>query len=349
MPAQCHVPTAADGTGRARSARLGRQPAIRSSEVVGGERTTRGPHPPGTALIGVDWGASRLRAHAFDAHGGVLATRHSERGMSRLASPRDFADALDELLGVDLDDGRAPILLAGMAGARQGWQETPYAPLPADAATLAAMLQPLAFRGRRAAIVPGVSGPGGDGFADVMRGEETQALGVPPGTARLVAPGTHSKWVRLQAGALVGFSTYPTGEIYSLLLEQGLAGRGLPANAWSERGFLLGLDTARERPDWLHQLFGVRARHVRDAAPAEELPAFLSGLLIGYECIGAKAGTNAGAGQGDDGEIAIVGGARLAAIYALALRRYGLPHYIVEGDTAFCRGVWRIAQAAGYV
>lgn len=301
------------------------------------------PHAPAVALIGVDWGSTHLRAHAFDARGGVLATRQTARGMAVLDSPQDFADALGELLGADLDDGRAPILLAGMVGARAGWQETPYASLPVDAAMLAAKLQPLDFRGRRAAIVPGVSGPG-DGFDDVMRGEETQALGVPPGTARVVAPGAHSKWLRLQAGAAVGFCTYPTGELYSLLLERSLLGRGLPAKAWSERGFVHGLDTARERPDWLHQLFGVRARHVRDAAPAQELPAFLSGLLIGYECLSANAGA-----RREDGEIAIVGDARLAAIYAQALRRYGLPHYIIEGDTAFCRGLWRIARAAGYV
>ncbi|MGH8082220.1 MAG: 2-dehydro-3-deoxygalactonokinase [Lysobacter sp.] len=295
------------------------------------------------ALIGVDWGSTHLRVHAFDARGGILATRQSARGMASLATPSEFADALDDLLSVDLDDGDAPILLAGMVGARSGWQEAPYTALPADAATLAAALQPLSFKHRRAAIVPGVSGPS-DGFDDVMRGEETQALGVPPGTRRVVAPGTHSKWLRLDGGALVGFSTYPTGEICSLLLERSLLGRGLPTNVWSERGFLHGLDTARERPDWLHQLFGVRARNVRDAAPAEELPAFLSGLLVGYECLGANA-----CDDGAGGEVAIIGGAQLAATYALALRRFGIDHYIIEGDTAFCHGLWRIAQAAGYV
>jgi 2-dehydro-3-deoxygalactonokinase len=294
------------------------------------------------ALIGVDWGSTHLRVHAFDALGGIVATRHSARGMASLHSPEAFAAALDDLLSVDLDDGDAPILLAGMVGARSGWQEAPYAPLPAHADALAAALQPLKFRQRRAAIVPGVSGAS-DGFDDVMRGEETQALGVPPGTRRVAAPGTHSKWLTLDGGGVVGFSTYPTGELYSLLLHHSLLGRGLPAEAWSERGFVKGLDTARERPDWLHQLFGVRARNVRDAAPVEELPAFLSGLLIGYECLAANRRPE------DDGEVAVIGGAKLAAAYALALRRYGVPHYIIEGDTAFCRGLWRIAKAARFV
>ena len=242
------------------------------------------------------------------------------------------------MLGADLDDGHAPILLAGMAGARRGWQETPYATLPADAAALAALLQPLQFRGRRAAIVPGVA----TGFADVMRGAETQALGVPPGTARAVAPGPHSRWLRLSDGAVTGGSTYATGERYSQLLERSLRGRSQPARAWSERGFLLGLDAARAHPDGLHELSDVHAQPMRDAAPAGELPAFLSGLLIGYECLSALAA------DGAHCETAIVGDARLAAIYALALRRYGCPHYIIEGDTAFCHGLWRIAREARY-
>lgn len=319
---------------------VGAKPAPRADRSL----ATRGPRLPEVALIGVDWGATHLRVHAFDARGGVLATRHSARGLTTLAAPDEFADALDELLGADLDDGRAPILLAGMAGARHGWQETPCAPLPADAAALAALLQPLQFRGRRAAIVPGVAGPAAvaTGFADVMRGAETQALGVPPGTARAVAPGTHSRWLRLRDGAVTGGSSYATGERYSLLLERSLPGRSQPARAWSERGFLLGLDAARAHPDRLHELSGVDAQQIHDAAPAGELPAFLSGLLIGYECLSALAA------DGAHCETAIVGDARLAAIYALALRRYGCPHYIIEGDTAFCHGLWRIAREAGY-
>ncbi|WP_206412994.1 2-dehydro-3-deoxygalactonokinase, partial [Lysobacter enzymogenes] len=301
---------------------------------------TRGPRLPDVALIGVDWGATHLRVHAFDARGGVLATRRSARGLSALASPDAFAGALEELLGADLDDGRAPILLAGMAGARHGWQETPCAPLPADAAALAARLQPLRFRGRRAAIVPGVAVA--TGVADVMRGAETQALGVPPGTARAVAPGPHSRWLRLSDGAMTGCSGYATGERCTSLLERSLPAHSPPTRAWSERGFLLGLDAARTHPDWQHELSGAHARQMRDAAPAAELPAFLSGLLIGYECLSALAA------DGANCETAIVGDARLAAIYALALRRYGCPHYIVEGDTAFCHGLWRIARAAGY-
>src|SRR3546814_4789014 len=54
-----------------------------------------------------------------------------------------------------------------------------------------------------------------------MRGEETQVLGALaalPATGGLVClPGTHSKWVRVEDGALQGFATYMTGEVFDLL------------------------------------------------------------------------------------------------------------------------------------
>ena len=292
------------------------------------------------ALIGVDWGSTRLRTHVFDRDGHVLASRQSECGMASLPSPAAFAVALRDLLREGPDDGHAPLLMAGMVGARGGWQEAPYATLPIDAATLAATLQPLAFDNRRAAIVPGLCTAGGD-FSDVMRGEEVQALGLPASVRRAVAPGTHSKWMTLSGQRIEHFATYPTGELYALLMQHSLIGRGLPPQAWDDDSFRFGVNSARRHPDWSHQLFGVRARQVRDAMPREQLPAFLSGLLVGYECVAALAGCN-------DAAISIVGDGRLAARYALALREFDIHPGVIDGEQAFCRGLWRIAQAAGY-
>ncbi len=292
------------------------------------------------ALIGVDWGSTRLRAHAFDHSGRVIASRQNDRGMASLSSPAAFADALSELLVAGFDDGKAPLLLAGMVGARGGWKEAPYAPLPADAASLAAALQPLEFEARRAAIVPGLCTADAD-FSDVMRGEEVQAMGLPADTRLAVAPGTHSKWLEVSNHRVEHFATYPTGELYALLMQHSLIGRGLRADAWSDHGFRNGVHAARRHPEWQHQLFGVRARQVRDTMPLDELPAFLSGLLIGYECTGAL---SAGAGQ----SLTIVGGERIAALYALALREFDITATVIDGDVAFCNGLWRIAKAADY-
>ena len=67
-------------------------------------------------------------------------------------------------------------------------------------------------------ILPGVAQARPD-RPDVMRGEETQLLGVtePDFTGLVCIPGTHSKWVRIEAGRIVEFSTYMTGELFSVI------------------------------------------------------------------------------------------------------------------------------------
>ena len=115
-----------------------------------------------------------------------------------------------------------------MIGSRQGWKEAPYLPCPAGPAELAGALVDIGFDWARVKLVPGLSGIDESGVAEVMRGEETQVLGVPPllrdgGIACL--PGTHSKWVRVEGGRIVGFTTHMTGEAFGALRGHTILGR----------------------------------------------------------------------------------------------------------------------------
>ena len=78
--------------------------------------------------IAVDWGTSNLRAWAMGPTG-VLAQAVSDRGMSTLTPP-DYESVLISLVSDWLGDGVTEVLIAGMAGARQGWVEAPYATVP---------------------------------------------------------------------------------------------------------------------------------------------------------------------------------------------------------------------------
>ena len=55
-----------------------------------------------------------------------------------------------------------------------------------------------------------------------MRGEETQIAGFlsenPAFEGVLCLPGTHTKWVRIDAGEIVHFRTFMTGELFGLLV-----------------------------------------------------------------------------------------------------------------------------------
>ena len=167
-----------------------------------------------TALIGVDWGSSNLRVFRMGADGAVLDRRADGRGASSLA-PHQFADVLTEVAADWLAED-LPVVVCGMAGARGRWLEAPYAPCPAGLDDIASYAVTPADA-PEVRILPGVAVWRDGCLDDVMRGEETQLFGLGVGFDRVIAPGTHSKWARLESGRIVDFSTHMTGELFAAL------------------------------------------------------------------------------------------------------------------------------------
>lgn len=107
-------------------------------------------------------------------------------------------------------------MVSGMASSSIGWRELPYALLPFSlegSSVVGQWVEPEVY------LISGVRGAN-----DMMRGEETQALGwaeqvgdALPLRATLVLPGTHSKHLRLQSGNLTGITTFMTGELFEML------------------------------------------------------------------------------------------------------------------------------------
>lgn len=288
-----------------------------------------------TELIGVDWGTSNLRVMRLGAGGEVLDRRVDPRGAGRLTSDA-FAGVLAEVAGDWLD--AAPVLIAGMAGSRQGWVEAPYVFCPADAHELAARLaRPVADRDIR--IVPGVALTA-DGLGDVMRGEETQAMGLfePGETGLMVAPGTHCKWIRVENGAITGFRTFLTGELFAAVREATLIGRGMGEPGRDDQAFDDGVRLALSDPAVTAHLFNIRVRTLAGELDADGAADFLSGLLIGAELA---------AGSTDrDSPVRVVGEEQVAARYERALALAGFAHVSrVSGEVAVARGLCRIWKA----
>src|SRR5690349_24776620 len=72
-------------------------------------------------------------------------------------------------------------------------------------------------------ILPGIAQARAD-RPDVMRGEETQLLGVTESdfTGLVCIPGTHSKWIGIEAGHVTAFTTYMTGELFSVVSQHSI-------------------------------------------------------------------------------------------------------------------------------
>ena len=285
-------------------------------------------------FIAGDWGTTRLRLALCDGSG--LLERQTGPGIAALkSSPQSvFLDLTSAWRSVH---GPLPVYLCGMVGSRNGWRETPYAPCPADPRSLRAAALHFTVEGHPISIVPGLTCTNPLGAPDVMRGEETQILGallshpeLSAGRHLLALPGTHTKWVELENGAVRRFLTTPTGELFAILRAHSTLTKAAPDDApATPEGFTAGL--ARRRHGRLLQtLFETRTRQLIDGMPPGDAVGFLSGLLIGADVDGALA--RFGARE----RVHLIGDPALSALYAEALKDIGSASVTLDGtDCAF--------------
>ncbi|TCZ58634.1 2-dehydro-3-deoxygalactonokinase [Roseicella aquatilis] len=295
-------------------------------------------------MIGIDWGTTSFRAYRLDAGGSVTDSTEHPGGILTVP-PGGFPAALRAAIGPWLAAGERRVLLCGMVGSRQGWQEAPYLPCPAGPAEIAAAVVPLEFEGAACFLVPGLTARDAGGVPDVMRGEETKLVGLLPeiGAAEALAclPGTHSKWARLAGGRIAGFATQFTGETRAVLLQHSILGRLAEPGPESEAAFRRGLRRAREPGGLLHHLFGTRALGLMGDLAATETASYLSGLLIGHE---VQAVTAEGL---PPGPVHLAGSETLARAYALAFAEHGITHRR-HADDIVARGLARIAETIAW-
>ena len=270
--------------------------------------------------IAVYWGPTHMRAWAVGPGNRVLAEAESEAGATDLDPSRYEAALLDTVLDW-LDLTRVTdVFVCGMAGARQGWAESPYATVPAPPrGKLPLTRAPVIDGGITVHILPGMRQ---DSPPDVMRGEETLMAGLiarEPGFDGVVClPGTHTKWVHISAGEVVSFATFMTGEVFGLLSSASLLHYTMDAGGWSEAHFAESAEEAMARPELVPRtLFGIRAEALLHGLSAGASRARLSGLLVGLEIAGAKPYW-----LGRD--VVLVGESELASAYATALEIFGV-------------------------
>jgi 2-dehydro-3-deoxygalactonokinase len=316
-------------------------------------------------LIGLDWGTSSLRAFCMDAAGTVLDVRHRPWGIMNLPPVAEgatdpmpcaaFERALEDTCG---DWARAepalPVLACGMVGSAQGWREADYLDAPASLDDLARGLT-VVERGGFAPlhIVPGLIQR--DGLPNVMRGEETQVLGVlagrsmaPDATVLIGLPGTHSKWATAQQRGILHFHTFMTGEVFAALRGHTILGRTMTETATpDDAAFARGLAVAQTVDGGLgllSDIFSTRTLGLTGVLPATAQADYLSGLLIGHE-VASLAGQQR---SGEKPHVVLCGETDLCRRYAqaLVLYGYGTPEIAPQ---ATARGLWQIAVAAGLV
>ncbi|PWL18962.1 2-dehydro-3-deoxygalactonokinase [Falsochrobactrum shanghaiense] len=290
----------------------------------------------------VDWGTTSFRLWLLDREGAVLAESRSDEGMMK-AAETGFAVVLQKHLAKVEAHPELPVLVCGMAGARQGWVEAPYVAVPATLAGLAQAAGKIEELPRDIRILPGVAQRDPDA-PDVMRGEETQLLGLADiGAEQIICmPGTHSKWVEMREGAIHGFTTYMTGELFSVIGKHSILRHTVgDAKGGTEipPAFLEAASRAMGNPDALTQgLFKLRAGQLLGYSEDGEGAAQLSGLLIGAE-IGAALRQ-----YRDMRAPVLISDGRLGLLYEAALKQAGLEPVIVDAGDITRAGLYTLAR-----
>ncbi|HVY50954.1 MAG TPA: 2-dehydro-3-deoxygalactonokinase [Devosia sp.] len=292
-----------------------------------------------TDWVAVDWGTSNVRAWGIAGNGEQTFFVHSDKGMGRL-SPAEFPSVLDELIGRRVT-GPADVIICGMAGARQGWMEAPYVDTPADLRELLSRsVRPEGANPRLTPrILPGVAQRTA-GHEDVMRGEETQLLGLlalrPGFEGTAILPGTHSKWVEIAGGRIVRFSSAMTGELYEVLSQHSVLRHsvsGAVSNEAADAGAHEGLEAGLGHPGLLSALiFRTRAAALLSSRGPDWCAGYLSGLLIGAE-VGGHSDWLTG------GPVPLIGSARFEKLYGAALGRIGVATFAIDAAEATIAGL----------
>ncbi|MEO3997884.1 2-dehydro-3-deoxygalactonokinase [Mesorhizobium sp. CAU 1732] len=294
-------------------------------------------------VAAVDWGTSSFRLWVLASDGTVLAEARSDEGMMKAIS-LGFPAVLDRHLG-DVGAGAdLPVMICGMAGARQGWREAPYLDTPAALDDLGAQAVTIDGQIRDIRILPGVAQRDPD-WPDVMRGEETQLLGaIGQGTRSglVCMPGTHAKWVELRDGVVRRFATVVTGETFAVLREHSILRLALDGQPQPEADDPVFLETVRavyqDPALGVARLFAIRAGPLLGVRDPAQGAARLSGLLIGMELAAARARF------GSIGKVQLVAAGRLEGVYRAALRAVETSVETVDADVAVRAGLLGAAR-----
>jgi 2-dehydro-3-deoxygalactonokinase len=285
----------------------------------------------------VDWGTSNFRAFRFDDTEKVIGRRSYPIGILNVREGK-FAETLREHVGDWIADGEKHVLLCGMVGSRQGWTEANYIQCPVKIDDLAKAVIKISFAGAEAMLIPGVMGEDSTGVPEVMRGEETEAMGIVDdcdGCGLVCLPGTHTKWIELRDRSIVSFLTCMTGDAFAALRKHTILAKLMNSEAiMDEASFLRGVARSADAGGLLHHLFSVRTLALTGDLKEDTTASYLSGLLIGHEVRAVMPA---------EAHVHLVGAAQLCKLYQRAISTLGGTS-TVEDEDAAARGLAAIGR-----
>ena len=297
-------------------------------------------------FLSCDWGTSSFRLNLVDAQNqqvigeifsdlGAVETYNSWKVRKPDSiSKKDFyleqlqqnISALSSKVSFSLD--AIPVIISGMASSSIGIIELPYASLPFSIDGTDVIVHKLNATNNCLHDVYLISGVSNK--LDVMRGEETQMIGLSKIDNKVysseglicIFPGTHSKHIIVKNGRIVDFQTYMTGEVFHVMTHHSILKNAV--SGYSNKQILSEIDIdafcrgirQSENSNLLHTLFSVRINQLFRYLNEEGNFFYLSGLLIGTELRSFL--------NGRDSHIMLCCGSNIYNLYQLAITQLGM-------------------------
>lgn len=249
-------------------------------------------------FISCDWGTSNFRLRLVDGKTlSVLAEHSTDQGVKpvyerflnqkNLDQTAYFTNYLLEQVQKITDGQELPkVVIAGMASSNIGLYELEYGEMPFDGEGQGVNFKQLKTKtGLDIILISGIKDKDG-----VMRGEETQALGLLSyletySRGVLILPGTHSKHVTYEMGSFTKLRSFMTGELFELLSQKSILANNVESGQWIDKrkdAFKEGLAIGFKKELSSH-LFSIRAKHLLENTNKKNNYFMLSGMLIGDE------------------------------------------------------------------
>lgn len=293
-------------------------------------------------FLSCDWGNSTFRLKLVDiTDGKIIASITHPEGIKKIYdrwSGKGHAQNREHFYFLHLNEciaefekelkenlGGIPVIISGMASSSIGIKELPYACLPLSLENpnlQSTIIKKTKIFPHEVILISGLRT-----HNDIMRGEETQLLGLAEhpdiANSACIFPGTHSKHIFIKDSKVVGFETFLTGELFELLSTKSILKNSVsPSNEPGNMdAFRQGVQQSLDR-NFLYSLFQVRVKDLLHKADKEANYDFLSGLVIGA---GLKQLQNHHYEQ-----LFLIGEERLQAFYSAALEFLGLDHFSIS-------------------
>lgn len=293
------------------------------------------------AVILADWGNSSGRLFCVQGKGFIPQMVDSARVVGAKDTD-DCAAVFEPIAKAWIEKFNvSEAVFCGAVTSNIGWQTTPYAQAPASLSDVQ-ISQFTTEYGLSCKFLSGTSVKSGPhGYFDTVRGEDMQAFGWTAMTGLesgiICTPGTHTKWLTVEDGAITDIFTGVTGETFEVLNTHSMLTRGHQTPSHRTAEFDRGLDVMQRspRPALTQMLMSVRNLQLCGEITAARSADYLSGLLTGEDCRSASDILS-------DGTVHIIGDRHAAARYQTALERFGREVRTHDGQACVIAGLQAI-------